>query len=228
LKTLEKINRKAIRNSLEIEKAISAHLAQASPASRAPPVPDRRVPPVCANQRALSPPLSLPRGPDLSVLVPSRAPTLPLSAPPSPPVSRPQPSAHDLPVVDALTTARSPTTSVRPRPTRPPLLSHLRRLPNSLALSLTLPTRAESSATAADTHCLFCGRCRARAPSSATVSSILLLAARDTLRCALSLPAASGPHSPKQLLRSRSPTAVDLTFHHTFAVLHAPRSLHSR
>jgi hypothetical protein len=36
LKTLEKLNRKAIRNSLEIEKAISAHLAQAGPASRAP------------------------------------------------------------------------------------------------------------------------------------------------------------------------------------------------
>jgi hypothetical protein len=36
LKTLEKINRKAIRNSLEIEKAISAHLAQAG---TAPPPP---------------------------------------------------------------------------------------------------------------------------------------------------------------------------------------------
>jgi hypothetical protein len=34
-------------------------------------------------------------------------------------------------------------------------------------------------------HCLFCGRRRARASSSATVSSALLLAARDTLRCAL-------------------------------------------
>jgi hypothetical protein len=36
LKTLEKINRKAIRNSLEIEIAISAHLAQVGPAPRAP------------------------------------------------------------------------------------------------------------------------------------------------------------------------------------------------
>jgi hypothetical protein len=123
LKTLEKINRKAIRNSLEIEKAISAHLAQASLALRAPPVPDRRVPPVGANQRALSPPLSLPRGPDLSVLVPSRAPTLPLSAPPSPPVSRPQPSAHDLPVVD-----RSRPRVLRPRPCARALLAHLSSL----------------------------------------------------------------------------------------------------
>jgi hypothetical protein len=35
MKTLDKIKRKAIRNSLEIEKAISAHLAQTGPAPRA-------------------------------------------------------------------------------------------------------------------------------------------------------------------------------------------------
>jgi hypothetical protein len=50
--------------------------------------------------------------------------------------------------VDAPTTARSPTTSEPPRPARPPPLSHLRPLPSSLALSLTLPARTKSSATA--------------------------------------------------------------------------------
>jgi hypothetical protein len=44
-------------------------------------------------------------------------------------------------------------------------------------------------------RCLFCGRRRACAPSSATVSSASLSAAWDTLRCALSLSAASGPRS---------------------------------
>jgi hypothetical protein len=50
--------------------------------------------------------------------------------------------------VDAPTTARSPATSSPPRPARPPPLSHLRPLPSSLALSLALPARTESSATA--------------------------------------------------------------------------------
>jgi hypothetical protein len=65
LKTLEKINRKEIRNSLEIEKAISAHLAQAGPAPRArlrtcpPPVSDGWAPPVGARLSAPSLPLSL-------------------------------------------------------------------------------------------------------------------------------------------------------------------------
>jgi hypothetical protein len=58
LKTLEKINRKAIRNSLENGKAISAQVGPLSVAPRAPSVPDRRVPPVGANPRALSPTLS--------------------------------------------------------------------------------------------------------------------------------------------------------------------------
>jgi hypothetical protein len=58
LKTLEKINRKGIRNSLEIEKAISTHLAQVGPVSRAharvPSVPDRQAPPVGTSLRAHS------------------------------------------------------------------------------------------------------------------------------------------------------------------------------
>jgi hypothetical protein len=82
------------------------------------------------------------------MLVPSRVPTLALSAQPSPPVSRPQPSAPDRPVVDASTTAHSPATTVCPLPARPPLLSHLRSLPNSLAFSLAMPTRTGSCAIA--------------------------------------------------------------------------------
>jgi hypothetical protein len=59
LKTLEKINRKGNRNSRKKEKAISAQASLISLA-RAPPVSDRRVPPVGANQRAhSSPSLSL-------------------------------------------------------------------------------------------------------------------------------------------------------------------------
>jgi hypothetical protein len=55
LKTLEKINRKAIRNSLENGKANSAQVGPPGPAPRAPLVPDRGAPPVGANPRALSP-----------------------------------------------------------------------------------------------------------------------------------------------------------------------------
>jgi hypothetical protein len=58
LKTLEKINRKAIRNSLEIEKAISAQVGPLSPA-RVPPMLDRRAPHVGASLSAPSLPLSL-------------------------------------------------------------------------------------------------------------------------------------------------------------------------
>jgi hypothetical protein len=53
LKTLEKINRKGIRNSLEIEKAISAHLAQADPIPSAPA-------PACPRCRTCGPRLSAP------------------------------------------------------------------------------------------------------------------------------------------------------------------------
>jgi hypothetical protein len=50
--------------------------------------------------------------------------------------------------VDAPTTTRSSATSEPPRPARPSPLSHLGHLPSSLALSLALPARTESSATA--------------------------------------------------------------------------------
>ncbi|PWZ25335.1 hypothetical protein Zm00014a_024348, partial [Zea mays] len=51
-----------------------------------------------------------------------------------------------------------------------------------------------------DAHCLFRGRRCACAPSSATVSFALPSATRDTLRCALSLPATPGPCSPERFL----------------------------
>jgi hypothetical protein len=113
------------------------------------------------------------------------------------------------------------------------LLAHLSSLIcalyPTLSPSLSLCPRVQGAPPPpADAHCLFCGCRRARAPSSATVSSALLSTARDTLQCALSFPAMSGPRSPLQLLRSRSPAAVDPRFHRTFAVLHAPRSSHSR
>jgi hypothetical protein len=109
-----------------------------------------RVPPFGAHQRAhSSPSLSLcPVGQSCRCCFPHAHP-LPLSLSRRPHLSaRPSPLAHDLPAVDAPTTARSPATSAPPRPARPPLLSHLRPLPNPLALSLTLPARTGSSATA--------------------------------------------------------------------------------
>jgi hypothetical protein len=60
LKTLEKINRKEIRNSLENRKPNSAQVGPLSPTPRAhararvPSVPDRRAPPVGANPSALT------------------------------------------------------------------------------------------------------------------------------------------------------------------------------
>jgi hypothetical protein len=62
LKTLEKRNRKGIRNSREIGKAISAQSSPPGPAPRAPAAPDRRTSPVGASllvRSLLSLPLSL-------------------------------------------------------------------------------------------------------------------------------------------------------------------------
>jgi hypothetical protein len=159
LKTLEKINRKAIRKSLENRKPNSAQVGQLSPTPRAracahaPPVPDRRAPPIGANQRALSSPLSLLSGADLSAPSSrmrarfSLCSTVPTCQPSS--TSRPRSPrrgcAHDRAFFGHV---RAPTPLLSSRPARPPLLSHLRPLPISLALSLTLLTRTGSSATA--------------------------------------------------------------------------------
>jgi hypothetical protein len=116
-------------------------------------VPDRRAPPVGANSSEPSLPLSLPRGLGLSAPFISPARSLPS-------LSR-RPHLLDVPnlspttpTVDGPTSARSPATTPRPcpfwspRPARPPFLAHSRPQPNPLALSLALPARTESSATA--------------------------------------------------------------------------------
>jgi hypothetical protein len=132
LKILEKINRKAIRNSRKKEKPIQPQPAHLSLD--------------LVNPSALLS-LSLSRGPDLSALVLLRAPALSLclAVPTCQPSLTSRPRS---PAVDAPTTARSPATSEPPRPARPPPLAHLCPLPSSLALSLALSTRAESPATA--------------------------------------------------------------------------------
>jgi hypothetical protein len=129
--------------------------------------------------------LSLSRRPHMSAIL-NLPPTI------SPPWTRPQPRV------------------LQPRPCARALLAHLLSLICALCQilspSLSLyPREQRASPPPADDHCLFCGRRRARAPSSATVSSGLLSAARDTLWCALSLLVASGPRSPEHFLRSRSP-----------------------
>jgi hypothetical protein len=86
LKTLEKINRKAIRKSLERGKPNSAQTGPFSPAHAAP-VRDRRAPTVGANLSALTSPLSRCFvGPTYQRCFP-RARPLPLSVSPSSPVS---------------------------------------------------------------------------------------------------------------------------------------------
>jgi hypothetical protein len=157
-----------------------------------------------------------------------RARPLPLSLSCRPHLStRPQPRAHDLPAVDAPTSVRSPAPSAPRAPFEPrALLTHLpsliRALYQTLSPSLSLcPHVQRAPPPPAVDHCLFCGHRRVRAPSSATVSSASLLAARDTLQCALSLSAASGPRSPEQSLHSRSPPRCcpikSLRLHRCFA-----------
>jgi hypothetical protein len=155
-KTLEKINTKAIRNSLKNRKANSA---QVGPLSSAPPralcawqagPASRRQP---TRPLSLSLSLSLHRGPGLSAPCLSHA-RRSLSVPPTPPVSSSPTSRPRSPAVDVPTTAWSSTTSARPRPfwaprpAHPPSPAHLRPQPNPLTLSLALHARPESSATA--------------------------------------------------------------------------------
>jgi hypothetical protein len=154
LKTLEKINRKAIRKSLEKRKTNSAQVGPLSPTPLA--LGAWQAGPACRRQpaRPLSPlSLAAPWARLVGAVLSHACPLLSLSHRPhlSAP---PQPPTHDLPAVDAPTSARSPAMSAHPSPfwapcpARPPPLSHLRPLPDSLALSLALPTQAGSSATA--------------------------------------------------------------------------------
>jgi hypothetical protein len=218
LKTLEKINRKGNINSRKKEKVISAQASPISPArarvrARPPLELDRRAPFVGANLSvliSLSLSLSLLCGADLSALFPSCAPALSLSR-------RPHLSAvpHLPPTISPPWTHPRPCV-LRPRPrTRAPfepraLLAHLPSLICTLcqilSASLSLYPRVQGAPPPpAVDCCLFCGHRRVCAPSSATVSFALLSAARDTLRCALSLSVSSGLRSPEQSSRSRCP-----------------------
>jgi hypothetical protein len=116
-------------------------------------VPDRRAPPVGASLSAHSPSLSLPRGPELSVPSSrtrarfSLCPAVPTCQPSS--TFRPRSPRHGRTHDRAFSGhIRAPAPLLSPCPARPPLLSHLRPLPNSLALSLALPRRTGSSTTA--------------------------------------------------------------------------------
>jgi hypothetical protein len=147
---------------------------------------------------------------------PTSAPSLPLSRcpvgqtcrcwfPRMRPLSLSLPRRPHLSAVLNLPSTISPTWTrprsrvLRPRPcARAPfepraLLAHLSYLICALCPTLSpslsvCPREHRALPPPADAHCLFRGHHHTRAPSSATVSSALLSAARDTLRCALSLP----------------------------------------
>jgi hypothetical protein len=141
-----------------------------------------------------TPSLSLSRHPHLLV-VPNLSPTISLLwTHPCPRVLRPRPCA------------RAP---FEPRT----LLAHLPSLictlcqTSSPSLSL-YPRKQRAPPPPGVDCCLFCGHRRIHAPSRATVRSISLSAARDTLRCALPLSVLTGPRSPERSLRRRSLATV--------------------
>jgi hypothetical protein len=147
-------------------------------------------------------------------------------------LARPQPPTHDLPR-RGRAHARAFCGHVR-APFEPhALLAHLSSLIcafySTLSPSLSLCPRVQGAPPPpAVDRCLFRGRRRARAPSSAPVSSALLPAAQDTLRCVLSLPVASGPRSPEFLLCSRSSTTVALSSPYASVVASRRRHFCSR
>jgi hypothetical protein len=238
LKTLEKINIKEIRNTLENRKANSTQVGQLSPA---PPAPAR---PWCltggshlsAPTRAPSLPLSLaaPWARFVGAVPLARAP-LSLSLSRQPHLSaRPQPPAHDPP----------PWTRPRPRDLRPPShvlapfeprapLAHLPLLTCALSrtllssLSLCARDRRVPPPPTVDCHPV-CDRRRACTSSVASVSPALPPDTQDTLWFALPLSGLPGPRSPERFLRSWSPVTVGPRLHRTPAILQASQSSHSR
>jgi hypothetical protein len=217
LKTLEKINRKAIRNSLKIEKSISAHLAQASPAPHARLRPRAlgawQAGPACRRQlqRALSPsrcsvgPICRRRSfsPCTLSLYPAD-PTCQSSL-----TSRPR-----CPAVGAPTSAHSLATSPplrpfwAPGPARPPPPAHLRPQLNPLALSLTLRARPEPrhrppTSTARSTVVV-----ELPATFVAPVSSALSPATWNTPKFAPDPSSLPCPHSPEIFPCSRSSATI--------------------
>jgi hypothetical protein len=239
LKTLEKINRKAIRKSLEKGKPISAQVGPLSTSrARAPPVPDRRAPPVGANQRALiPPPLSLSLATPWARPVsagslacahsPSLCPAVPTCQPSSTfrPRSPRRGRTHDRAFPGHV---RAPAPLLSPVPCSPTSpLSFEPSTQHSRPVSLALPTRAGSHATARRRPLPVPWLPSLPCPVQCHGELLLTVSCSGHPLVCPSFPAASGPRSPEQLLRSRSPAAVDLRFHHTFAILHAPRSSHS-
>jgi hypothetical protein len=222
LKTLEKINRKAIRNSLENRKA---NLAQVGPLSLAPRAPAPSCPRCLTGRSRLSVPT---RAPSLSLSF-SRCPvgqvyrcrssrTRAASLCPADPTCQLVPNlppmiphrgrAHDCAIFGHIRTS-SPRTP----------LAHLSLLTcplsQTLSPSLSLCAHDQRAPPPPTVDCRpFCDRRRARAPSVASVSSALPSATRDTLWFALPLFSLPGLRSPERFLRNRSPTAVDPRLHH--------------
>jgi hypothetical protein len=119
LKTLEKINRKGIRNSRKIGKANSAQgkpRPRTCSRARAPSLPDRRAPPVGTNPSAHSPSLSrCPVDPACQrQLLHQLALPLSLSCGPGSPTTEPLPR-----VPPFLSLCRGPALSVPPSPCSP-------------------------------------------------------------------------------------------------------------
>jgi hypothetical protein len=140
----------------------------------------------CCFPRTRPLPLSLSHRPHLSA-VPNLSPTIsPLWTRPRPRVFRPHPSPR-VPFEPHALLAHLPSLICTPCPALSPSLS-------------LCPREQGALPSPVDAHCLFRGRRRARALFSATVSFALLSATRDILRCALSLPAASGPRSLERFL----------------------------
>jgi hypothetical protein len=204
LKTLEKINRKAIRNSRKKEKLIrpkATHLAQ-------PP----RVRPLCLiGGSRLSAPTRARLSPSLSVswarlvgassLVCARSPSLCPTVPTCQLVSNLSPTISLLwmrPRPRVLRPRPSPRAPFEPRALLAHLPSPICALCQTRSPSLSICPRVQRAPPppVADRR-LFCGHRRVRAPPSAMVSSASLSAARDTLRCAPSLPDSAGPRSPE-------------------------------
>jgi hypothetical protein len=141
LKTLEKINRKAIRKSLEKGKPISAQVGPLSLTPRAR-----------SCLRAFSPPLSRCPVGQACQRRPLACALASLSISPTPPVSSSSTPRPRSPAVDAPMSVRSLTTSAHPRPFEPrALLAHLPSLICALyqALSPSLSLCYRSPSTAA-------------------------------------------------------------------------------
>jgi hypothetical protein len=178
LKTLEQINRKAIRNSLENRKANSAKVGPLGPAPRVrvPLLLDRRVPPVGANPRALSPSLSCCSvGPTYRRRFFSRKRFLSLPCGPHPSA----PSA-------SLTSRPRPTPWTRPRPRILWPLSHAlapleARTPLAHCPLSPYARDKSSSAAAHQGPSPFCDHRCACVTSVPSVSCAASPAARDTL-----------------------------------------------